>query len=170
MLVRKLVIGLGLLVQGAASAQATVSQTLEFGSAVESYDRHARFDSLIYDVPLAGYAEDGLKIERSGNCYCVRNHHKAGFEPTTISAADGQEWVALELEAGRSSELGWTTILTREGEQLLPRHLAQRRSASAVEGRLQGRPRGLRRTLAAAGPEKLPDGLPGSLETRRRIG
>jgi hypothetical protein len=96
----------------ASSAQATVTQTLGFGSAVKSFDRYASFDSLTYNSPLRGYTENGLIIDRPGYCYgCIGYHYVAGTEPTTISAADGQELAALELEVDLASEIPLRTIL-----------------------------------------------------------
>jgi len=99
------------LVVFAPSAHAGVTQTLGFGSAVESFDRHASFDSLRYGSLLRGYTENGLIIDQAGGCYCSGFHYNSTFEPTKISAADGQKLVALEFGAQLQSEIPYSSIL-----------------------------------------------------------
>lgn len=113
MYLRKLVIGLVLSVLGASSAQATVTQTQGFGSAVKAVDRHASFDTLVQGSPIAGYTENGLVIDLPGPCFCSGYFYEnAGSAvPTTISAADGQKLVALEFSVNRSSEFSYKTIV-----------------------------------------------------------
>lgn len=83
-----------------------------FGSAVESADRHAGFDSLKEGSRLRGYTENGLIVDQVGPCdACWGYHYDASFEPTTISAADGQELVALEFTAHSGSSVIWQSFL-----------------------------------------------------------
>jgi hypothetical protein len=95
----------------APSAQAGVTQTLGFGSAVESADRHANFDSLKEGSLLRGYTENGLIIDQVGPCdACWGYHYDGSREPTTISAADGQKLVALEFWAHSGSQAIWQSF------------------------------------------------------------
>jgi len=118
MQVRKLVMGLALLVLSAASARAAVTQTLGFGSAVETVERHASFDTLVHGSPLAGYTEDGLTIDLPGNCHSCRGYfYVSSTLPTKISAADGQKLVALELYVDRDSEFSARSIVYWEAHR-----------------------------------------------------
>ena len=114
-------IALGVLLLWPGSAPAGPIQTIGAGSAVSSVDRAANFDALTEGTNLSGYTEGGLGISVAAPSYqspCCPDFPSIGpfpgagfsggffypwggsFDPTHITAADGLDLFAIELNVG----------------------------------------------------------------------